>query len=929
MAEESQNQNTLMNLEGFLKLLESKLVSYGIHGALVAVALDFARKSDWKNAGICVILAGGFWLLKKIIPYIDKLIDWVITIQIPKLWTKITDKFATDYLETLIAECQEYQGRGFSGEGLDLENVFVPLGFYEQREVKSNPQDIVPDDDTQELAISNPQETKIGNLLKYITQPKSAWRRLVILGAPGSGKTTLLRHITLLFALRKQSKLDRSLPPLIPILLRLRDIAPIIIADNTLSLAKVIAKANKDESGKTGQWFHKQLKNCKCLVMLDGLDEIADDQERQQISAWVSQQLQDYQQKLPFIITSRPQAYDQAPLPNTPAYLVRSFTNDQRNKFLFNWYFNLEKRRNSGKQSEKQIRRIAKSKTDELVRQIDAVASLRLMATNPLLLALINYTFTQKNSLSPTKIGIYKQVCDVLLQGRQSPTGTTKYPLTPQQKQAALQALALEMTKHEALQFTLNENNQEHNIFLAKDCLQTELAEMGEAGQKFTPENFIEKDDLGVRELLSDRKQEKLYEFTHRTFQEYLTSVELTKAEHESDLLAVFTKDQEQLDWWRQTILFYAGQVKIDNLIDAALNNPNVANLTLAYECLQNKLRVSPDKEKQLLNKVEQGLKSDDIEEFKLAASVQLGKRLNHLNQDCFLGSADNEEASAEIWQGKVIDETEITEAEYRLFLLETSANNNLNLTLEINPIDSDFVHSNAFCAWLSEKTRERFAEAGICYQREKATGTFHLVRFRVPEKYHQLAYYLAAGMWEDADKETLKVMLEVAGREKQGYLGIKDIEEFPCEDLRIIDQLWVNYSNGHFGFSVQKQIYLEVGGILRGQTTSSPPKKILAPFLSLFRMGSMLNTEEVQIYEAYKCFGEGVGWIVNNRWIERSEVKFSTEASKGHLPYSKGHLEVKRGRTARVPSHFGSITELVSELSISSLASRLVECNV
>ncbi|CCQ59603.1 GUN4 domain-containing protein, partial [Crocosphaera watsonii] len=38
--------------------------------------------------------------------------------------------------------------------------------------------------------------------------------------------------------------------------------------------------------------------------------------------------------------------------------------------------------------------------------------------------------------------------------------------------------------------------------------------------------------------------------------------------------------------------------------------------------------------------------------------------------------------------------------------------------------------------------------------------------------------------------------------------------DNFPCEDLRIIDQLWVKYSNGQFGFSVQKQIYMdELGG--------------------------------------------------------------------------------------------------------------------
>ncbi|MDB9349117.1 GUN4 domain-containing protein [Nodularia spumigena] len=715
------------------------------------------------------------------------------------------------------------------------------------------------------------------------------------MGAPGSGKTTLLRHITLLFALRKQSKLCRGLPQLVPVLLRLRDVASVIVADDSSSLAQIIAKAEKDKPSKTQEWFDKQLNNGKCLVMLDGLDEIADDEERRKVSNWVWKQLQDYKQKIPFILTSRPQAYNQAPLPDTPAYFVRSFTTAQRNKFLFNWYFNLEKRRNSGGQSQKQIKKIAESKKSELMRQIDAVPSLRLMATNPLLLALIINAYKQKNSLAPTKTGLYKQVCDVFLQGRQSAFGTTRYPLKPEQKQEALQALALEMTKRQVLQFTLDESNQDNNIFLAKEFLQAELAQMVQAGQEFKAEDFIEKDDIGVRELLSDRKQEKLYEFTHRTFQEYLTAVELTKAEHEPYLLEIFTKDEKYLDWMRQTILFYAGQVKVDKLIDAALNNPTVATLTLAYECLQNKLRVSREKEQELLNKVEQGLKSDDVEVFKLAASVQLQKRLYRLNEDCFVESSENEnqstiittEAGKKIWAVQLVDNTEITEAEYRLFILETT---NSDLTIQVKPSEIDFAQGNAFCAWLSQRTRERFSDAGICYLRETSTDTFCLVRFRIPEQYHQLAYYLAAGMWKEADEETFKVMLEVAGREKQGYLI--NIEQFPCEDLRIIDKLWVDYSNGHFGFSVQKEIYLEEGGILEGNRTSSPFKKALAPFRWIYeRFGGKVRDEVDEKYEALRRVGDRVGWRRNDReeGFGRDSViyKHST-AQKGHLPFTK-----------------------------------------
>lgn len=62
------------------------------------------------------------------------------------------------------------------------------------------------------------------------------------------------------------------------------------------------------------------------------------------------------------------------------------------------------------------------------------------------------------------------------------------------------------------------------------------------------------------------------------------------------------------------------------------------------------------------------------------------------------------------------------------------------------------------------------------------------------------------------ANEETVKIMLWVARREKQGYLDDDDIKKFPCRDLRTIDKLWLTYSNGKFGFSVQKQIWIECG---------------------------------------------------------------------------------------------------------------------
>jgi serine/threonine protein kinase len=120
---------------------------------------------------------------------------------------------------------------------------------------------------------------------------------------------------------------------------------------------------------------------------------------------------------------------------------------------------------------------------------------------------------------------------------------------------------------------------------------------------------------------------------------------------------------------------------------------------------------------------------------------------------------------------------------------------------------------------------------------------------------YHQLEQLLKAGSWKEADEETAQKMLEVTGRKKEGWLRTEDIDNCPCEDLRTIDQLWVKYSNGRFGFSVQKRIYKSLGG------TRSYDSKI------------------------WEAFGDQLGWRVNGDWLYYKDLKFHQTAKVGHLP--------------------------------------------
>jgi hypothetical protein len=89
------------------------------------------------------------------------------------------------------------------------------------------------------------------------------------------------------------------------------------------------------------------------------------------------------------------------------------------------------------------------------------------------------------------------------------------------------------------------------------------------------------------------------------------------------------------------------------------------------------------------------------------------------------------------------------------------------------------------------------------------------------------------------------------------------------------------------------------VGGILEGSRTSSPFKKVLAPFQWIYtRFGGRVRHEDEEIYKAYKRFSDCVEWRVKQNWIDYDDVKFNADAPSGHLPRSK---TLKTAKTLRL----------------------------
>ena len=98
--------------------------------------------------------------------------------------------------------------------------------------------------------------------------------------------------------------------------------------------------------------------------------------------------------------------------------------------------------------------------------------------------------------------------------------------------------------------------------------------------------------------------------------------------------------------------------------------------------------------------------------------------------------------------------------------------------------------------------------------------------------------------------------MLRSVGRQQQGWMTQDDVKKFSCEDLKFIDNLWKEYSQGRFGFMVQFPIFVETGN----------------------RPGRLVDTE------AYDNFGTRIGWRKDGQWVQfKYNLDFSLEAPVGH----------------------------------------------
>jgi hypothetical protein len=162
---------------------------------------------------------------------------------------------------------------------LSLEDVFVELHID-----STTPHEASAD------PLRLPAELRTGGhtIWEYLQAKSLRKEHFVLLGPPGSGKTTLLKHVGLVLLYARKFHYSGNTPFKIPLLLFLRNHSIPIQEIPGYSLVDAVrAQAEKWKRPMPPGWVEQQLDKGQCLILLDGLDEVADSISRRQTISWV------------------------------------------------------------------------------------------------------------------------------------------------------------------------------------------------------------------------------------------------------------------------------------------------------------------------------------------------------------------------------------------------------------------------------------------------------------------------------------------------------------------------------------------------------------------------------------------------------------------------------------------------------------------
>ncbi|MEM1280454.1 MAG: HEAT repeat domain-containing protein [Cyanobacteria bacterium P01_H01_bin.152] len=382
----------------------------------------------------------------------------------------------------------------------------------------------------------------------------AAIQRQVILGDPGSGKSSLLRYLALEWA-RITNANQRYTQPL-PLLIELREYNR-WHCPSQKGFLKYLHEASTWHRLNQQTLKHLLEQPNRVVLLLDGLDEVFDPAEREQVVNDIHRFSNKYK-NVRMVVTSRVVGYQPHRLRNAEFrhFMLQDLDDDQIGTFLDRWH---EVTFEQAQKTE------AESKRERLDKAIQKSTSIRQLAGNPLLLTMMA-VLNRHQELPRDRVDLYQQCSRLLLHQWDTERALDDFPglsaeIGLREKTEILRVVAYAMQTRVSDESRANYIDGDTLTGLIEEYLRTELrfdqarAVARALVEQLRARNFI-LCDLGANS----------YAFVHRTFLEYFCAAEIVyqfnvaKALQEDELISLFDKHCRDDDW-RELLRLICGQI--------------------------------------------------------------------------------------------------------------------------------------------------------------------------------------------------------------------------------------------------------------------------------------------------------------------------------------------------------------------------------
>ncbi len=414
--------------------------------------------------------------------------------------------------------------------------------------------------------------------------------RLLIEGQPGSGKTTFLNLVACALARDAldepcpeagswrhcQLGLDESTPAPTPILLRLADLVPLFerapkfrLDDRRWLLDLLEEMCRENGYPVTRNRWQQMLEDGAALLLLDGLDEVAQERMRDRLFAIFRDVCTRW--RCPLVVTSRP--IDTTPLADMgfQVAVIEPFGDKEIRTFVDRWVAALHCASKTVAMDH-----VGQRYRDRLLEAIVTVPRVRRLATNPVMLTCLCVVHWNQGRLPEGRARVYRSVIEWLIEARRDQRRTQDF--NDRFAWRALARLALAMVSDLGGKRTAIDLEQ--GAVAVEPVVARTFSGLDDEERRYRGRKWLAFECLGsgiIEEVAGRRVR-----FWHLTFGEYLAAMQLAwRADGEDDpdedwwpLVRAHLGDAQ----WRETLELFpvclldeGGEGRVDKLIERVL----------------------------------------------------------------------------------------------------------------------------------------------------------------------------------------------------------------------------------------------------------------------------------------------------------------------------------------------------------------------